>query len=124
MDILIEQEMALHQYEIRKNKDAVIRLLHPNFKEVGKSGASYEYEEIVQSMSSEKLPSVNIHSQNYECIQLAPSVSLLLYQSVCIDKNGKKSHFTKRSSIWVFNGENWQIKYHQGTPCSEFVVDI
>ncbi|WP_434341054.1 hypothetical protein [Motilimonas cestriensis] len=47
MDILIEQEIALHQYDVRQNKAEIERLLHPDFKEVGESGTSYDYRSIV-----------------------------------------------------------------------------
>ncbi|HFG1570929.1 TPA: DUF4440 domain-containing protein, partial [Vibrio cholerae] len=37
MDILVEQEIELHQYEIRKSRADIERLIHPSFTEVGKS---------------------------------------------------------------------------------------
>jgi hypothetical protein len=120
MDILIEQEIALHQFDTRKDKNEVARLLHSSFKEVGESGNSYDYKSIVEMMESEKPSEGYIYSEGYECIQLEPMVYLLLYKSTWVDGNGSKSHFAKRSSVWVFAGERWQMKYHQGTPCSEF----
>ncbi|EAQ66706.1 hypothetical protein MED121_12300 [Marinomonas sp. MED121] len=73
MDVLIEQERALHKYEVRQNQDIVARLLHPSFKEVGRSGNSY----------------------NYECIELEPSTELLLYKSAWVDESGAISAFIK-----------------------------
>ncbi|NOH73111.1 nuclear transport factor 2 family protein [Vibrio pectenicida] len=120
MDVLIEQEIALHQYETRQNLDEVARLLHPSFNEVGRSGRSFNYASIVEIMQSEKPSLGYIHSQGYDCIQLAPSVQLLLYKSAWVSDTGEINTFSKRSSIWVFTGQGWQMKYHQGTPCSEF----
>ena len=120
MDILIEQEVALHQPDVRHNKQEVARLVHPSFREVGKSGRSFDFDTIMEMMAGEKTSMGHIHSQDFEIIPLEPSTHLLLYRTAWIDKLGTKAHFTKRSSIWSFNGENWQLKYHQGTPCEEF----
>ena len=120
MDILIEQEIALHQYETRQSKTDIARLIHGDFREVGESGISYDYQSIIEMMGNEQPSNGFIHSQNYECIQLEASAQLLLYKSASVDELGKKSHFAKRSSIWVLNGTQWQLKYHQGTACEPF----
>ncbi|WP_159737095.1 nuclear transport factor 2 family protein [Vibrio atypicus] len=120
MDVLIEQEIALHQFATRQSKEEVSRLVHPTFKEVGKSGISYDFASIIKMMDGEKPSKGRIHSQEFESIQLEPSTHLLLYKTAWVSELGAKSHFAKRSSIWVFTGQNWQLKYHQGTPCDEF----
>lgn len=120
MNILIKQEIELHQYEVRQNPQEIFRLLHPNFREVGESGTTYDYQSILKMMLDEKPSQGHIHSQDYECIQLDSTTQLLLYRSVWIDSLGQKSHFAKRSSIWVKADHGWQMQYHQGTPCPEF----
>lgn len=120
MNILIEQEVALHQYDIRQNKQEIARLIHPSFREIGQSGRSFDFQTIVEMMVNEQPSNGHIHSQDYEIIPLEPSTHLLLYRTVWIDELGNKTHYAKRSSIWSFNGENWQLKYHQGTPCEAF----
>lgn len=120
MDFLIEQEVALHQFETRQNRDEVTRLIHPSFREVGRSGTSFDFNSILEMMTAEQASGGYIHSQDFELIQLEASVYLLLYKSAWVDEAGNAGHFSKRSSIWSFTGENWQLKYHQGTPCEEF----
>lgn len=120
MDILIEQEIALHQYEARQSKADIARLIHDDFREVGESGVSYDLQSIIEMMGNERPSNGVIHSQNYECIPLEASVQLLLYKSATVDELVKNSHFAKRSSIWVLNGTQWQLKYHQGTACEPF----
>lgn len=124
MKILIEQEIALQQYEVRQNRQEVMRMLHPEFIEVGRSGRSFDLPSILDLMESEPPSTGQIHSQEFECVMLEPSVQLLLYKSAWIDDKGIASLFTKRSSIWVFTGEGWQLKYHQGTPCESFTVEL
>ncbi|QUJ70453.1 DUF4440 domain-containing protein (plasmid) [Photobacterium sp. GJ3] len=120
MDILIEQEIELHQYDIRQSKADIDRLIHPCFLEVGKSGNSYDFTSIKQLMASEEPSNTRIHSQSYQCIQLEPSVQLLTYESAMVSASGEVSDYAKRCSIWVFTGTCWQLKYHQGTPCAPF----
>lgn len=120
MNILIEQEIALHQFEVRQNKQEVARLLHPEFREVGISGTSFDYPSIVKMMEQEQVSQGRIHSQDYQCVQLEASVQLLLYRSAWVSTDGDISSFAKRSSVWVFSGSGWQMKYHQGTPCDAF----
>ncbi|CAM3043967.1 DUF4440 domain-containing protein [Vibrio neptunius] len=123
MEFLIEQEVLLQQYEVRHNESEVVRLLHPDFVEVGRSGKSFDLKSILEMMKGETPSIGKIHSQSFECVALEPSVQLLMYKSVWIDANGNASLFTKRASIWVFTGEKWQLKYHQGTPCEPFRIE-
>lgn len=120
MEILIQQEKALHQPEIRQNNNEIERLLSPDFYEVGKSGNSYDYLEILSMMEAEEPCSGYVHSQDYEAIPLETSAVLLLYKSAWIDEHGGASEYTKRSSIWVLNEIGWQMRYHQGTPCEPY----
>ena len=122
MKILIEQETALHQYEIRHNSMEVKRLLHPQFKEVGRSGITYDFTTTAQLMAKEQPAKGHLHAQEFECITLQPSVQLLLYKSAWIDDAGNASAFAKRSSTWIFTGLGWQMIYHQGTPCEAFAI--
>lgn len=121
-ELLIEQEESLHNYETRHNKREIIRLVHPEFREVGQSGTSFSFKTIIEMMASEKQPSGHVHAQDYECIQLEYSVFLMLYKTAWVSKDGSASYFAKRSSIWVLNNGAWQMKYHQGTPCDEFTL--
>lgn len=123
MDVLIEQEIELHQYETRQNKTDIERLIHPSFSEIGKSGNSYDFASIIKMMATEKPSNTRVHSQKYECIQLEPSVQLLKYESVLVNECGEISNYAKRCSIWAFTGTCWQLKYHQGTPCSPFELE-
>ncbi|MCG9786834.1 DUF4440 domain-containing protein [Vibrio mediterranei] len=124
MEVIIEQEIALHQFEVRQDKVEIERLIHPDFREVGRSGNSYDFKSIVRMMETEKPSNVQVHSQNYECVALEPTVQLLTYESALIDDSGQARNFTKRSSIWVLVGEFWQLKYHQGTPCEVLKIKV
>ncbi len=120
MNILVFQEKALHQFEVRQSKASVSKLLHPGFREVGVSGKSYDYDEIMAMMEQEQAIPGHLHAQDFDCLELSPDVHLLTYRSAWVDGNGLVGQFSKRSSVWVREGEDWQMKFHQGTPCSHF----
>ncbi|MFT6908418.1 MAG: hypothetical protein ACJAS1_005119 [Oleiphilaceae bacterium] len=124
MDIIIEQEIALHQVWFRTNRSVVERLLHPEFREVEESGRSYNFNEIASFMDNQKRSEDSVHSQDYECINLENNTILLLYKSVVVKPTGEYYSFAKRSSIWVKSDSLWQMKYHQGTYCDPFEIKI
>lgn len=68
-------------------------------------------------MQSESPSNSKVHSQDFECVELAHVTKLLLYKSAVIDEYGEVNHLAKRSSIWVKTSLRWQLKYHQGTSC-------
>ncbi|WP_226648378.1 DUF4440 domain-containing protein [Microbulbifer variabilis] len=122
LDRIIEYETMLHDTGTRSNIKILEKLLSPDFREVGKSGRSFDFKLITTLMQSEKKSEWTIHSQNYQCLTLSESVQLLLYQSAHRDQQGNYSDFCKRSSIWVLNKGRWQMQYHQGTPCEAFSI--
>jgi len=122
MDILIEQEIALHQVWFNTDKSVVERLLHPDFREVEESGRSFQFNEIISFMDDEKHSEDSIHAQDYEFIQLESNSIILLYKSALLKSTGEYSGFAKRSSIWVKSNNCWQMKYHQGTECEVFEI--
>jgi len=123
MDVLIEQEIALHQHEIRTDREQVERLLHPDFVEIGRSGKQYDFQSIWDSELKASNPQHVLHSQDYLAVKLSPGVMLLLYQTATKQSVGGYSDYAKRSSVWVFNESCWQMIYHQGTPCEAFEIN-
>ncbi len=122
MQTIIEKELALHEYEVNRDKDEVAKLLHPDFKEVEASGISLDLISTLNLLGDAETNQSKLHSQDYETIQLAPDVYLLLYNSALTDRKGRFSRFVKRSSIWSLTEQGWKMKYHQGTPCEPFTI--
>lgn len=122
MEILIKKELQLHQFDVRTNEQKATKLLHPDFLEVGKSGRTFNYQEVLDSMRLERPSDSVVHSQDYECIQLDESAFLVLYKSAVVERSGAVSSFAKRSSVWIKEGSEWKLRYHQGTVCDEFQI--
>ena len=124
MDIIIEQEIALHEIWFKNNILVVKRLLHPEFREVEESGRSFNFNQIASLTDNEKRSQDRVHSQDYECINLDTNTILLLYKSALLKPSGEYCSFAKRSSVWVKLDSKWQMKYHQGTHCEVFEINI
>lgn len=120
MDKIRELETALHHPEIRTNREQLMRLLHPEFVEIGYSGRTYDFDTIINSLLDEEPSAYTMWSQNFETTQLADDVFLLIYEQARIDEHGILSRHAKRSSVWTKNNDQWQIIFHQGTPTEPF----
>jgi len=124
MNIIIEQEIELHQVWFNSNKPIVERLLHPDFKEVDESGRSHNFNEILSFMDHAKHSDDRVHAQDFELLNLSSDCIVLLYKSALLASNGEYRSFAKRSSIWVESDGLWKMKYHQGTHCEAFELSI
>lgn len=122
MDILIQLERALHSPDVRNDPAKLQQLLHPEFRETGASGTSYDFQSISAMMQSEEASDTKVLSKDFEAIMLSQDIVLLLYKSCLVSPGEPASHYAKRSSIWVKTHEQWQVKYHQGTPCESFPI--
>lgn len=120
MHIIIDREKTLHHFENRQNMALVKDILHADFKEVGKSGQSFDYDQILEMLSQEEKTDTQVHSQDYLITELAPSTLMLHYKTAHQLPDGRLTNHAKRCSIWVKVAEKWQLLYHQGTPCADF----
>lgn len=120
MEELIKNEIALHQFEVRTDRSEVLKLLHSDFLEVGKSGRTFDLNSLIESMGAEESTGAVVHSQDYECINLKGDAFLLLYKSAVINADGSIRSYAKRSSVWIEEEGEWKLRYHQGTFCDEF----
>lgn len=127
MDLIIKLERALHCPKTRKDKIKLKKLLHKDFQEVGASGTSYDFQSICFLLQSEQTESSNseqIISQDFHATMLADNVCLLLYKSCLLSRDNVPHSFAKRSSVWQRTNGQWQIQYHQGTPCKAFPLHL
>ncbi len=111
-------ETELQKPRIRSENDPAAALLHPDFEEVGRSGRRYTREAVVSALSG-KRHSDAVIADSYAATELGPGVALLTYHSAHKGKNGALTRHTLRSSIWILIGDNWQLRYHQGTAAAE-----
>ena len=115
LEILRELECELHEASTRGNRERLVQLLHPAFREFGRSGAVGSREEVIAHLLAEAMPP-KVAAHGFVVLELAPSVVLLTYQTAHVSAAGSLEHHANRASVWVSEGSGWQMVFHQGTP--------
>lgn len=105
---LYEAEANLTDPDIRQSLAKIEQLLHPEFLETGSSGAVYDRRTMIELMVGEAPGDVII--RDFTVHPLSDDTALVTYRSIGI--SGQEA---RRSSIWVEVGDQWQLRYHQGT---------
>lgn len=91
----------------RKNTDKVLDILHPSFKEFGKSGKVFYKSDIKNTALNCDDFTIN----NFEVYELADDARLCTYELV----NNTRDVISNRSSVWQFYDGAWLLLFHQGT---------
>lgn len=91
------------------------RLLHPDFHEVGRSGARYTRQAVIDFLADRGAPP-QVIAYDHRIEQLAADVALLHFGSHEVAADGTHRHAALRMSVWRRTSAGWQPHYHQGTP--------
>ncbi|TDM05222.1 DUF4440 domain-containing protein [Macrococcus lamae] len=103
---MIDYEILHLKNEYRVNGD-YIKVLHPDFREIGASGRMTT----MSDYHGLKLPPSDLEVLDYKVTELSEGCRLSTY--TLVDKmDGRK---TNRSSIWVTYDNDWKMIFHQGT---------
>lgn len=105
---LIELEKALLDPDVRRSSADIEALLHADFSETGSSGEVYDRDKMIEMMLGQTPARVVI--RDFQTSFLSDEVALVTYRSV--GASGNEAH---RSSVWVWEGETWKLRHHQGT---------
>ncbi|APC10498.1 MULTISPECIES: DUF4440 domain-containing protein [Providencia] len=111
---LIDVEKKLHLSANRQNINFLREVLHEDFFEFGRSGGTTNKTNTLSVLVDEQPKT--IYSEDYHCTLLSNNTLLMTYTSFERQQN-IKIKLTHRSSIWLKNSKNqWQLRFHQGTP--------
>ncbi|WP_042143322.1 MULTISPECIES: DUF4440 domain-containing protein [unclassified Pseudoalteromonas] len=117
---LIALELKLIEPDVRRCKTTLNQLIAEDFMEYPASGgAPYSKNDVYDRLAGE-MP-FTVEQQDYQLRILADNVAQLVYRAkiTLIDTDTIK--YSHRSSLYKFNGEHWQMQFHQGTPCERFI---
>jgi len=117
--LLVGYERQLHRPDIRRQRKVVERLLHNDFFEIGRSGKRYGKQQVIDALANETME--EIHSDDFALSALSADCVLLTYQSFNVDAQATLNK-TLRTSLWVrceANINQWQMRFHQGTPAAQ-----
>lgn len=110
----IEGELALMDPAVRASRSEAVRLLDPEFVEIGASGRRYTYEQMLAWLPEHTGAAAEEPRHDPPAITgtlLAPGLVQLRYET---DSDGRRA---RRTSLWRKRDEEtgWRMFYHQGT---------
>lgn len=120
---LRQLEVSLHQPEVRSDRGRLAALLHPEFREIGRSGNIWFREAILSGLDGHG-QQYRIWSQDFEIEQLSQGIALLNYKSAYLTHKGHLERHTIRASIWIIDEHGWRMRFHQGTPSAPFELRV
>jgi len=112
-------ELESHRPEVRADIGRLAGLLHPEFFEIGPAGRTYSRAEVLAEFAA-CAPGYRVWAQGFHLQLITESCALLTYLAGHLLADGSRQHHTSRTSLWQRTGQLWQLRFHQGTPTSEF----
>jgi hypothetical protein len=109
---LEDLEIALLRSDVRKS-NRVAELLADEFIEFGASGRTFTKAQIIASLQTESAAERSVNELKVRV--LAPHLALVTYR---VHRNAQPNVESLHSSIWQQRNGQWQMVFHQGTPCS------
>lgn len=107
LELVIRQERELQTPSVRRDRERLMELLHPDFIELGASGERWDLNATLTLVEQDRRV---IHLRNIEARPLGEDVIQVFWQSET--KDGKAN----RSSLWLREDGRWRLSYHQATP--------
>jgi len=111
--LLLQLEQSLLDPQTRTPETAA-SLLADDFVEFSASGQRHARADVLALLQS--APPQRIEASDFQVRFLTPQAALLTYVTV---KNGSAASRCLRSSLWRQRDKNWQLAFHQGTPCAQ-----
>lgn len=104
---VVKHELSLLKPDVRGSPDAVLGLLHEEFREFGASGRTWDRSAVAAALAAD--PGNGAEAQDMRAVRVAADVVLLTYLA------WTPEGVSLRSSLWVRDGERWWLFFHQGT---------
>lgn len=112
---LIALETDLWRAETRFDRSFMDGVLAADFLEYGRSGRSYDREAILNTPAGPLLSRLPLREVGFRILS-ADVVQVTYISEVEYDGVLLKA---RRSSIWSRKSEDWELRFHQGTPLFE-----
>ena len=111
LEYLLKLEMSFYIKETLENPQYMDQILHEDFIKVGSCGKTFTKDYFLDY--KEQSYKVEFPFTNLSIKELSNGTFLITYHATF--SNEEKSIQTKRSSLWICDGPNCQMTYHQGT---------
>lgn len=110
---LRDLEEQLLNPSTRSSRSELQKLLSPEFREIGRSGQIYSYQQTIDALLNQTA-SENVIASHFEILQLSETLALVTYRTQRAEAIDQRH--TLRSSLWRLEDEDWRMVFHQGTP--------
>ncbi|WP_163937372.1 DUF4440 domain-containing protein [Paraferrimonas sp. SM1919] len=110
---IIDLEKQLFKPVIRKDGQALSKLLADDYCEFSITGSIYNKSDVVKRMPLENPPYIKV--EQFDCVQLSSDLYQVRYQAKTLQAGQTEFENSLRSSLWRANGDQWQLIFHQGT---------
>jgi hypothetical protein len=113
---ILDGERALIAAQGRADAATVARLLAEDFREIGKSGRSFDKHAVLASLGHSTVTDYSIEA--VEWLEVDEDCVILLYLGTVTRRSGGHAltHRARRSSTWRRERDGWRMLFHQGTP--------
>ena len=115
---LIELEQLLVQPATRLSVELLDRYLADDFHEISATGRCFGKADVLERLPTETPPVIT--QQDFNCRVLADGLAQLTYRATIQRAEDDSPSYSVRSSLYRFDGETWQMIFHQGTACNPF----
>ncbi|SDD73041.1 ribonuclease HI family protein [Auraticoccus monumenti] len=106
-EVVVALERELLDPRVRVDAERLEQLLHPHWREVGRSGRLWGRAEMIDRLGRE--PGERVGLEVIEVSRIDAATMLLLWRS------GSESVPALRSSVWTLGPSGWRQRFHQGT---------
>ncbi|MCG8455421.1 MAG: nuclear transport factor 2 family protein [Holophagales bacterium] len=113
---LFALERRLFEPDVRASRRELDRLIADDFLEFAATGASFGKSEALSRLPQEDPP--QIEAWGFELRRLTADVAQVVYRARLERPGDVQPRFSRRSSLWRRRGDEWQMVFHQGTPCA------
>ncbi|MDR7330105.1 nuclear transport factor 2 family protein [Corynebacterium guangdongense] len=107
LEHVLHLERELQTPSVRRDRERLTELLHPDFVEFGASGRRWDRDAMLDDVERDRRV---IHIKKLEARTLAEDLIQVFWQSKI------NEHRARRSSLWKRTGGTWRIIHHQATP--------
>jgi hypothetical protein len=105
-------ELTLWRSDTRHDRALMEATFAPDFREFGRSGRRYSRDDL---LPSEEAHAIDATLHDLTVTEIRPDVALVTYRSELRRSTG--TDWANRSSLWDRASGQWQLRFHQGTPC-------
>jgi hypothetical protein len=105
-------ELTLWRAETRYNRALMEATFAPDFREFGRSGRRYSRDDLLPRGEAHPIDAT-LH--DLTVTEISPDVALVTYISEV--RRPTQTDWANRASLWDRTAGQWQLRFHQGTPC-------